>query len=267
MNQNCILQGDCSKVLKEFPDECIDLTVTSPPYDDLRDYEGYSFDFEIIAKELFRVTKQGGVLVWVVKDSHKEHDESGTSFKQALFFKECGFKLYDTLIYNKEKVTFPHPNMYYDSFEYMFVLSKGKPKTVNLLKDRKNNWGGSSSWGNVTQREKDGTLTKKGKRDIPEYGVRFNVWRYMSGFGHSTKDKITFEHPATFPEALAQDHIISWSNEGDLVLDCFAGSGTTLKMAKLNRRNYIGIEISEKYIEIINKRLDKYNNQSLEVFT
>lgn len=252
---NKVLCGNAEVELKKLPDNYVDLTVTSPPYDNLRDYDGYSFNFEKIADELFKVTKEGGVVVWIIKDESKNHDESGTSFKHALYFKEIGFKLYDTLIYNKEKVTFPHKNMYYDSFEYMFVFSKGKPKTVNLLKDRKNNWGGSSSWGNVSQREKDGSLTKKGKRVIPEYGVRFNVWRYMSGYGHSTKDLFTFEHPATFPEALVRDHIMSWSNEGDLVLDPLCGSGTTLKMAKLLNRNYLGIEISEKYCKISEKRI------------
>lgn len=246
--------GNCVDIMKMMPPEIIDLTVTSPPYDNLRDYDGYVFNFENVAKELFRITKYGGVVVWVVKDESKDHDESGTSFKQALYFKELGFKLYDTLIYNKEKVTFPHKNMYYDSFEYMFVFSKDKPKTVNLLKDRKNNWGGSTSWGNVSQREKDGTLTKKGKRDIPEFGVRFNVWRYMSGYGHSTKDVFSFEHPATFPESLAKDHILSWSNEGDVVLDPMMGSGTVGKIAKSLKRNFIGIEISPKYFEIAKKR-------------
>jgi DNA modification methylase len=253
MEQNQLICGNNVEVLRTFPDECIDLTVTSPPYDNLRDYNGYDFDFENLAKELFRVTKKGGVVVWVVGDAVINGSESGTSFKQALHFKEIGFNLHDTMIYSKTSPGLPHPNRYLASFEYMFVLSKGKPKTVNLIKDRKNNWLNHRI--NNSVREKDGKMYPR-KGSIPkEYGVRYNIWKYNVGYLHTTKDKEAYQHPAMFPEKLAEDHIISWSNEGDLVLDPFVGSGTTAKMAKYNKRNYIGIDISQEYLDIAKKRL------------
>lgn len=260
---NSVNQGDSAVLLKQLPDDFVDLTVTSPPYDDMRTYEGYSFDFETIAKELHRVTKEGGVLVWVVGDSTKNGSESLTSFKQALFFREIGFNVHDTMIYQKKTIAPPHKNLYHQSFEYMFVLSKGSPKTFNLIKDNKNKEMPRTRM--FKTRDKDGEFHHK-RISIKPFSVRKNVWAYNTGRDHTTKDYFAFEHPALFPEELARDHIISWSNENDLVLDPFAGSGTTLKMAKLLRRNFIGIEVSEKYIGIITKRLEKYNNQTLSVF-
>jgi DNA modification methylase len=247
-NENCL------DTMARMENNYIDLTITSPPYDNLRDYKGYSFDFESIAKELYRTTKDGGIVVWVVGDATIKGSETGTSFRQALFFKECGFNLHDTMIYEKSGVM-PSKNRYCQMFEYMFILSKGKPKTTNLLKDRKNNWGGTKT-GNIGQRQKDGTIKKNGKKTIKEFGLRFNIWRVLNEGGWNNKDILTNKHPATFPEQLANDHIISWSNEGDIVYDCFMGSGTTAKMALLNNRNYIGSEMSEEYCEIIKERLN-----------
>ena len=250
---NYIKQGDCLELLKEIQDETIDLTVTSPPYDNLRTYNGYSWDFENIAKELYRVTKEGGVVVWVVGDSTVKGSETGTSFKQALYFKEVGFNLHDTMIWNKGSFAFPSLNCYHQVFEYMFIFSKGKPKTLNFIKDRKNLYIGSRG---ASGRDKNGNR-KKGKSEVRnEFGKRFNIWNYPIGGGHCTKDKIAYKHPAIFPEQLANDHILSWSNKGDTVLDPFLGSGTTAKMAKLNDRNYIGFEISKEYCEIANNRLN-----------
>ena len=258
--QNQVILGDSAIELKKLPSDIIDLTVTSPPYDNLRDYDGYSFDFETIAQQLFRVTKQGGVVVWIVGDATKDGTESGTSFRQALYFKSLGFNLHDTMIFHKFSAPLTH-NRYEQHFEYMFIFSKGKPKTFNPLKEKKAYMDRRIKI--HMRREKDNT-EDTGKPGTSMMKIRGNVWYYPTGGGHNTSDKIAYEHPATFPEDLARDHILSWSNEGDLVLDPFAGSGTTLKMAKLLRRNYLGIEISEKYIEIINKRLDKYNNQTLD---
>ena len=243
---------DCLEGLKLLDDNCIDLTVTSPPYDNLRTYKGYSFDFENIAKELNRVTKDGGVVVWVVNDSTINGSESGTSFKQALYFKEIGFNLHDTMIWNKGSFAFPSKNCYHQVFEYMFVFSKGKPKVLNFIKDRKNLYVGDRG---ASGRNKNG-VRNRGKSTVrDEYGKRFNIWNYPIGGGHCTKDKIAYQHPAIFPEQLANDHIISWSNENDIVLDPFMGSGTTAKMAKLNGRNFIGFEISKEYCDIAEERL------------
>ncbi|MEW4281784.1 DNA-methyltransferase [Priestia megaterium] len=256
MKLNTIYNMDCVEGMRSMNENSIDLTVTSPPYDGLRTYNGYSFDFESVAKELYRITKPGGVVVWVVGDATVKGSETLTSFKQALYFKEIGFNVHDTMIYEKAGSAPPHNNRYLQCFEYMFIFSKGKPLKANLLTDRKNNWGGQTTFGTSTVREKDGSLTKKKKRTIPEFGRRFNIWRYANGFGFSAKEKYAHKHPAIFPEKLAEDHIRSWSNEGDIVLDPFMGSGTTAKMAKLNNRKYIGFELSEEYIEIANQRLE-----------
>jgi len=251
--------GDCLEVMKSIPDKSIDLTVTSPPYDNLRTYNGYAFDFEGIAEQLFRVTKDGGVVVWVVGDAIIDGSETGTSLKQALYFKEIGFNIHDTMIYKKNGSPYPEKTRYFQNFEYMFVFSKGTPKTVNLIQDRKNKWLGS--WGKRSTRDKDGGLHQASEIVCKEYGTRFNIWEINSGAGFSTKDEIAYQHPAIFPESLAQDHIISWSNEGDTVLDCFMGSGTTGKMAVNTNRNFIGIEISSEYMKISEKRIHDAQQQ------
>lgn len=255
-----LLNGDCLELMKDVPDKSIDLTVTSPPYDDLRKYDGYFFDFKKTAMELFRVTKNGGVVVWIVGDATIHRSETGSSFKQALFFMDCGFNLHDTMIYQKDACPYPETNRYYPSFEYMFVLSKGKPKTANLISDKRNKHFGESATG--TGRDKEGNLKEhcatknKTGRKVKEFGVRANVWLYSVGKWKTTKDKIAYEHPAIFPDALARDHIITWSNEGDTVFDPMMGSGTTGKMAVLLKRSFIGIEISEKYFEIAKQRIE-----------
>jgi len=252
---NQIICGNCAEIMKSWPDECIDLTVTSPPYDNLRDYKGYTFDFETIAKELYRITKPGGVVVWVVGDATINGSETGTSFRQALYFKDvCGFNLHDTMIYAKKGIRFPESNRYYQAFEYMFVFSKGTPKTVNLIRDRKNLYPGDTIHG--SDRQKDGTFKKRKKKIVQKLGVRFNIWEYPTGGINSAQDEIAFQHPAVFPEQLAADHIISWSNPGDLVLDPMCGSGTTCKMALKMGRRFIGIDIAEEYCEIARKRVE-----------
>ena len=245
--------GNCLEVLKTIPDKTIDLTVTSPPYDNLRTYNGYSFDFEGIAKELYRVTKDGGVVVWVVGDATINGSETGTSFKQALYFKEIGFNLHDTMIWNKGTFTAVGAltSRYAPVFEYMFVLSKGQPKTFNPIKDRKNKHFGRTKHG--TFRQEDGTtkpLSNIGK-PIAEYGQRFNIWDVLAEKSNSNR-----LHPAMFPLKLAKGHIISWSNEGDTVLDCFLGSGTTGLVAKQLGRKFIGIEISQDYLNIAKERIN-----------
>lgn len=231
-------------------DESIDLTVTSPPYDNLRTYNGFTFDFESIAKELYRVTKKGGVVVWVVGDATIKGSETGTSFRQALYFKEIGFNLHDTMIYQKTGTGACGSNYtYWQSFEYMFVLSKGKPVIVNRLLQPNKSIGKS-----VTKSVKSADLKTRhetfNKRIVSAEGVRPNIWQFC-GNKYSMGGT---SHPAPFPEKLAQDHILSWSNEGDTVLDCFCGSGTTGKMALLNNRKFIGIDISFEYLKNIAKQ-------------
>jgi DNA modification methylase len=263
--ENGILYNqNCAECLKQFPYNCIDLIVTSPPYDNLRTYgkdidKTWNFEvFKKIANELSRVIKRGGVIVWVVNDATIKGSETGTSFRQALYFKdECKLNLHDTMIYAKNNFSNPSNNRYHQIFEYMFIFSKGKPKTFNPIKDRKNKCVGQSNWGKNTVRQKDGSLKERKKRIVNEYGMRFNIWRYITSGGIGQKDKIAYKHPATFPEQLAYDHIISWSNENDIVLDPFMGSGTVAKQSeKLNRR-WIGIELNEEYCKIAKQRIEK----------
>lgn len=257
MEINKVYCENCLDTMGRMPDEFIDLIVTSPPYDNLRDYKGYEFDFESTARELYRVTKQGGVVVWVVGDATTKGSETGTSFKQALYFKECGFNLHDTMIYHKDN---PPPvggsNRYYQSFEYMFVFSKRKPKTFNpIIVPRRNKWNDKRTVRyRSVNRNKDGEFNKK-TIPIKTEVKKQNLWTYVVSGGASTKDKIAHKHPAIFPEQLANDHIISWSNENDLVYDPLMGSGTTAKMALINNRRFIGSEISKEYCNIAKRRI------------
>ena len=231
MDLNKIYCEDHLITMDKMPDNFVDLTVTSPPYDNLRDYKGYIFKFKNTAKQLFRVTKIGGVVVWVVNDSVINGSESLTSFKQVIYFVEdCGFNLHDTMIYDAKKPPLNH-NRYEQSFEYMFIFSKGKPKTFNGIVENKKYPDFRNK--KAMQRKKDGSMNI-GYSKQTDVRLRYNIWKYSTGGGLSTKDKITFEHPAIFPEKLARDHIYTWSNENDLVYDPFMGSGTTAKMAHLH---------------------------------
>lgn len=262
---NIIHNESCLETMSNMPDDLIDLTITSPPYDELRSYNnyikgnktefnGFSFPFENIAKELYRVTKQGGIVVWIVADSTIKGSESGNSFRQALYFKECGFNLFDTMIYSKPpRGAVGNNTTYWQSFEYMFILSKGKPKTINLIKDRKNKE--SRKGDNGTKRLQNGELLQVSRGGYGQFGRRTNIWEYNIGKGHSTQDDIAFKHPAIFPEKLAHDHILSWSNKGDLVYDPMMGSGTVAKESLLLERDYLGSEINQEYCNIADKRI------------
>ena len=254
---NTIYNEDCLEGMKRITNGSIDLTVTSPPYDNLRTYNGnisqWSFEkFKAIAKELYRVTKQGGVVVWVVGDSTSKFCESFTSFKQALKFHEIGFNLLDTMIYYKQNYAPAYPSLrrYANQFEYMFVFSKGKPKTFNPIQKQK----ARNKTEKVAFRQKDGSLTRKVKPKGRETKDASNVWEYAVG-GNLTG------HPAVFPEQLANDHIISWSNEGDVVLDPFMGSGTTAIACINTNRNYIGFELDPEYYNKATKRLERHKSQ------
>jgi SOS regulatory protein LexA len=251
---NKIICGDAVEVMRTMPADSVDLVITSPPYDDLRNYNGYSFNLDGMTKGLFRVMKKGGVVVWVVGDQTIKGDETGTSFRQALHFKQVGFNLFDTMIYLKTpRGAVGNNKTYWQTFEYMFVFSKGTPKTINLLKDRENKDERDGDSG--TKRMSDGSLLKLKRAGYSKYGRRTNVWEYLIGKGHSATDNIAYKHPAIFPEKLVQDHITSWSNLGDVVLDPMCGSGTTCKMAKLNKRDFIGIDVSSEYCKIAEERL------------
>jgi len=270
MEVNKIYNESCLDTMVRIPDGFVDLTLTSPPYSDIRTYKGYEFNYKPIAKELYRVTKIGGVVVWVVGDKTKDGTEELLPFLQALYFKEIGFCV-ETMIYAKPNCPFPANVRYNQQFEFMFVFSKGIPKTFNPIKELKSqkeikkiskkqiNFESKSfrnKDGSTVRADSDARMLSRLKNSGSNIEkTRGNVWVYPSGYMVSSKDKFAFEHPAMFPEALANDHILSWSNECDLVYDPFMGSGTTAKMAILNNRKYIGSEISKEYCEIAEKRI------------
>jgi len=252
---NEIICGNNIEVMKKMESNSVDLVVTSPPYDKMRTYKGFIYSEENTSKELFRIMTPGATLIYVIGDSTADGCESMTSFKCALQFVKTGFNLFDTMIYAKKGITVPSNVRYHQSFEYMFWFTKGKPKTFNPIKDRKNIWAGSYNWGKTTKRQADGSLVEGPRKQIAEYSMRGNIWEYSVGKGNSTRDERAYEHPAIFPEALAKDLITSFSNVGDVVLDPFNGSGTTTKMAQDLERKFIGIDISEEYCDIARSRL------------
>lgn len=256
---NQIHNCDCVEGMKQLEDCSIDLTVTSPPYDDLRKYNGFSWDFESVAKELYRVTKEGGVVVWVVGDKIKNGNKSLTSFRQALLFQELGFNVHDVMIYKKRNTPFMRSNAYTNCYEYMFVFSKGKLKTFNPIKEPTVRSGMEML---VSNKGSDG-INNKVMRELKTEKTKTNIWEYAVGMGGSTKDKIAFKHPAIFPEKLVRDHIVSWSNEGEVVLDPFMGSGTTAKVALETNRKFVGFEISKEYCDIANERIKGIQQETL----
>lgn len=260
---NQVIQGDCLEVMKSFEDCCIDLTVTSPPYDNLRTYNGYSFNFEGIAKELYRITKEGGVVVWVVGDATIKGSETGTSFKQALYFKEIGFNLHDTMIYQKVNYVPLTHNRYEQSFEYIFILSKGKPKIFNPIMIPCKQAGKVEKYG-LERRQNHGAKHAMRLYNETEFKATKETKIAPNIFGY-TLGKEKTGHPAPFPEKLAEDHILSWSNPDDVVMDCLAGSGTTGIMAHKNGRKFILIETSETYCDIIKERFKSRFNLDINI--
>ena len=253
-----LIQGDCLEKLKELPENSVDLTVTSPPYDNLRTYNGtlnWNEDiWQRIIKELYRVTKEGGVVVWVVGDATIKGSETGTSFKQALWAKEVGFNLHDTMIYQKINYSPLTHKRYEQSFEYMFVFSKGKLKTFNAIKIKTKHEGRIPSGSFYHTNKQSKPTPSNSNKSVNKTKIKQNIFSYTVG---GKKDG----HPAPFPEQLAHDHILSWSNKGDTVLDPMMGSGTTGKMAKQLNRDFIGIELDLEYFKIAKARIENAQNQ------
>ena len=252
---NTVICGDAVEVMQAMPPDCVDLVITSPPYDELRNYNGYRFNFEGIARGLFRVIKKGGVLVWVVGDKVNKGNRSLTSFKQALFFQSLGFNTHDVMIYRKKNTPFMRSNAYTNCYEFMLVFSKGSPKIFNPLKTKTVRQGQEM----LPFNKKADGVNKKTRGELKPEKTLTNIWEYAVGFGGSTSDKIAFQHTAIFPEKLAEDHILSWTKAGDVVFDPMCGSGTTCKMAAINKRHYIGCDISKEYVELTKKRLKYFN--------
>lgn len=251
---NEIYHCDCIDLMKSMDENYVDLTVTSPPYDDLRNYKGYQFDFEGVAENLYRVTKKGGIVVWVVGDKINKGNRSLTSFKQAIFFQECGFNVHDIMIYKKKNTPFMRSNAYTNCYEFMFIFSKGSPNTFNPLMERTVRQGFEM----VVYNKGADAINNKTLKELKPEKTKTNIWEYAVGLHGSTSDRESFKHPAVFPEKLAEDHIVSWSKEGDIIFDPMCGSGTTCKMAKKHNRIYIGCDISEEYVNIAKERVERY---------
>jgi site-specific DNA-methyltransferase (adenine-specific) len=255
---NQILCCDCVEGMRSLADCCIDLTVTSPPYDEIREYGGHGWGFEkfmAIADELLRITTQGGMVVWIVQEQIRDRKESGTVSRQRLYFENIGFDLYSTMIMVSDGVRLPQPRRYVNQFQYALVLSKGRPKSVHLLKDRPNSTAGDPLRGKVRDRNGRLEVRRYPDRLTAEYGLRTNVWSYEVGWGKTTTDSYAFDHPALMPDKLAKDHIVSWSSPSDLVFDPMMGAATTCKMALLENRRYLGFEIHEPYFHLAQRRM------------
>lgn len=258
---NEVFTADNVVTLSRFPAECIDLVVTSPPYDNLRTYGGHTWDFDGVARELTRVLKPGGVIVWVVADATVNGSETLTSMRQAIHFKDvCGLRVHDTMIYQKNSYMPLTHNRYEQSWEYMFVFSKGRPNAWNPIRvpsvtagTKRNRGGSKQAEDTYAERRRDERTVVNETKQSP------NIFTYDVGKNERT------EHNAPFPLDLARDHILSWSNPGDVVLDPFAGSGTTLLAAKELGRRYVGIEINPEYVQIINRRLGSPDVRDLDI--
>lgn len=251
--KNQILNLDCVVGMQGLPDCCIALTVTSPPYDALRKYGGHEFPFEQIATELYRITMVGGVLVWVVAEQIIDGSESGTSSEQRLYFRDLGFRIHQTMLMNGLSSRHNNQNRYGGPLTHAFILSKGAPRYVNVIRDRLNKWRGCKR--PFKSRHRDGHMVR-GERlyETPTWGARGPIWDFATG-SHVAEEKFTAAHPARMAESIARDHILSWSKPGNLVLDPMAGSGTTCKQALLNHRRYLGFEIHQPYFEIAMRRM------------
>lgn len=262
-----LMQGDCLECMSEIPDGSVDLTVTSPPYDNLRTYNGNNDQWgehvwRNVIQGLYRVTADGGVVVWIVGDATINGSETGTSFKQTLHAMECGFNLHDTMIWRKSNFANPSATRYHQVFEYMFVWSKGKPKSFDGIKDRQNKYAGQiGSYGANTVTQADGSKLTRSKQINADLGMRHNVWDIKTA--GQTGEAKKYNHPAMFPEELARNHIISWSKKGDTVLDPFLGSGTTGVACVNTGRDFIGIELDETYFNIAKERIEAFKERLL----
>lgn len=247
---------DCVEGMRALPPASVPLTVTSPPYDQTFEYGGHLWNHEkflLVAHELWRLTMPGGVVCWVVRDQIVDGGQTGTSFRQARYYMGLGFRLHNTLVIEKQVARGISRVRYGVSPEFVFVLSKGRPRSISLIEDKPNKFGGRLM--RFSTRDRDGTRSDTAKALIRPYSVRGNVWRYATGSRVTAKEGFAYDHPALMPERLAHDLIVSWSRPGDLVLDPFGGAGTTAKMALLSHRRYLSMEAHRPYHDLAVRRL------------
>ncbi|MCY3787825.1 MAG: site-specific DNA-methyltransferase [Gemmatimonadetes bacterium] len=250
--------AECATFMEKMEEKSVNLVVTSPPYDDLRDYKGFTFDCEAVATGLYRVVKDGGVVVWVVGD-RINGGRTLTSFEHAFAFRKAGFTVYDVMIFKKRNTPFMRKRAYINCYEFMFVFSKGTPTTFNPLRSPSVRSGPAQ----VPYLKGADGINRKKIGSLSEHKVRTNIWSYAVGKNGTTSDMYAFKHPAMFPENLARDHILSWSNRGDLVFDPMCGAGTTCKMAKATGRRWLGVDVSREYTSIAERRVNETEEDSV----
>ena len=258
---NQIYNEDCLETMGRMEDGLCDLILTSPPYDNLRRYGqertnhkrlkgGMSFDFESIAKEMTRVLKPGGVIMWNVQDQTINMSRTGSSMRQALYFMdECGLNFWDHLIWYKTGTPFPSPHRYRSVWENMFIFSKGKPNTFNPILKRNKTAGQVRNSRKFRDHKGDFVEGFQGT-PIREFGNEDNVWYIANGANKSYKNKLSVNHPAVMTDEIARRHILTWTNENDIIYDPFLGASTTTRVARDNNRQWIGSEIHTPYYEL-----------------
>ncbi len=256
MGANRIINADCIKATARLPANSIDLVMFSPPYDGIRDYKkGWIFDFPALGKNLYRLVKDGGVCAVVINDGTQDFAKSLTSFRLVLNWCDtAGWRLFETCIYQRDG----NPGAWWKrrfrvDHEYIFLFLKGKkPKTF----DKEPLMVPSKHAGRIysgTDRLTSGKFKKIDHKPVKRMKCRGTVWKYPTSNTEGNRTKL--QHPATYPDPLAQDIIQCFSEPGDTVLDPMCGSGTTCVMAMKMKRQYMGIDINEEYCQIARKRL------------
>jgi site-specific DNA-methyltransferase (adenine-specific)/site-specific DNA-methyltransferase (cytosine-N4-specific) len=265
--------GDSKKILKEYPDNFVDLIVTSPPYADRRKntYGGISPDkyvewFLPISKELLRVLKPDGTFILNIKEKAENGERNTYVLELILALRKQGWLWTEEFVWHK-KNSYPGrwPNRFRDSWERL--LQFNKTKKFNMYQDAVKvpigDWA-NGRLKNLSQTDKIRDNAKNGSG----FGKNISNWLgketvYPTNVLHLSTECNNKNHSAAFPDALPEWFIKLFTKENDVVLDPFAGSGTTLRIAKRMARNSIGIEIMPEYVELIKFQIAQ---ESLNLF-
>ena len=253
---NKIICEDNITYLKTLPDECIDFVITSPPYDALRDYNGYKLDLHGLGVELLRVLKDGGICVMVIQDSTRDFAKSLTSFRTIVdWCDNIGFRLFECNIYNRQGTEGAWwKKRFRVDHEYMPIFLKGKrPQYFDKENIKIPSKHGGKIMTGANIRTKNG---QTGSRKVKINPTKCPGTVMTFGNTCGGESKLKSKHPAVFPNMLAYDMIECFCPEDGTVLDPFNGSGTTTLAAKCLGRNYIGIDVSEEYNKIARERLE-----------
>lgn len=256
---------DCVEGMKKIPDNSVDIVVTSPPYDGIRDYNGFNFDLHETGRGLIRILKEGGIVAMVIQDQTKNFGKTLTSFKTIIdWCDNIGFKLFECVIYRKHGSEGAWwTNRFRVDHEYMPIFLKGeKPQYFNKENLKVPSIHGGKVMTGSGSRRTDGKTNARVTRPINTMKCRGTIWNYLMA---GDKDPIKRQHPAPFPDQIPLDFIECFCPPGGVVLDPFMGSGSTAVAAKKLNRKYIGFDTSEEYIKIAHARLRNTETQ-LKVF-